>query len=58
MDFSHVDWQKLLGTVVAVASVLANVIPAHTVVGKIVHFVAANWNSKAMPQAPSAGDAP
>lgn len=58
MDFSNLDITKILGVVVGIASLLANVIPAHTIVGKFVHLLAGNWNSKTMPQAPDAGGTP
>lgn len=40
---NHGDLLELGGAIVTIASVLANVVPPHTVVGKILHFVALNF---------------
>jgi len=39
--FSH-NWYDVGGAVVAIASILSNLIPKHTVAGKIVGFLALN----------------
>lgn len=42
------DWVKILSGVSAVASILSNIIPAHTIVGKLLNVIAGNWNKRAI----------
>jgi hypothetical protein len=41
---------------IAVASVLANFIPGHTIVGKLVNWIALNFNKQAIVQGSGAKD--
>jgi len=51
MDPSHFDWQTIIGSIVTIASILSNIIPSHTIVGKILHFFALNFRSGSLSQA-------
>jgi hypothetical protein len=58
MDGSDIDFVKLIGAIVTIASALSNVIPAHTIVGKILHFFALNFRTGSItppPEQPGGG---
>lgn len=44
------DPQSIITAVIALASLLANIVPAHTIVGKILHFLALNFRSGSLAQ--------
>lgn len=43
LHLSGVDLTAILGATVAIASALANVVPSHTIFGKVLHFIAFNF---------------